>query len=371
MRRRQTTGSIGIVGAGTMGAGIAQVALEAGHDVRLHDADPDALQRARDRIHDGLVRRLTNAATDTTGDGRIDELVAAQLERLSAADSLPELAAGAWLVIEAAVEDLALKRRIFAALDDVAPAATPLASNTSALSIDAIAMATQRPERVLGLHFFNPAPVMALVEIVAGPRTDPKVAADAAALMTAWGKTPVACSDSPGFIVNRVIRPFTLEALRMLEAGDGSVGAIDRAVRDEGFPMGPFELMDLVGIDVNLATTRGIWEALGRPARLRPSPIQESLVADGRLGRKSGRGFYDYGMDGRRIETEDDAASAPDRAAERIRLAILDEAHRFVDAGVASRHDVDLALRLGAGHPEGPFAWEARRADLGYHPPRS
>jgi 3-hydroxybutyryl-CoA dehydrogenase len=360
-------GSIGIVGAGTMGAGIAQVALEAGHEVRLYDTELAAVERATDRIRDGLTRRLTRSATDP---GSIGELVGLRLDRLAAVGSLAEAAADARLVIEAAAEDLPVKRRIFGVLDRAAPADAWLASNTSALSISEIATATTRPERVLGLHFFNPAPVMPLVEVVSGRRTEPGVAAAAAALMHDWGKTPVACTDAPGFIVNRVIRPFSLEALRILEAGDASIEAIDAAVRADGFPMGPFELIDLVGLDINLATTRSIWEALGRPDRLRPSPVQERLVADGRLGRKTGIGFYVYGPDGRPIETDDRPTAAPPDTVERIRGAVLAEAHRLVDDGVAGRADVDLAVRLGAGHPEGPFEWEARHPDLRYHPPR-
>ena len=175
-----------------------------------------------------------------------------------------------------------------------------LATNTSALSVAEIAEATARPDRVIGLHFFNPAPVMALVEVVAPPLADPAVVARAVAIMTAWGKTPVVCADRPGFIVNRVNRPFTIEALRILESGAASVTGIDEAMRDGGFPMGPFELMDLTGIDVTLAAATGIWEGLGRPDRLRPSPIQEALVEAGDLGRKTGRGFYRY-ADGQRL----------------------------------------------------------------------
>jgi 3-hydroxybutyryl-CoA dehydrogenase len=356
-----------------MGAGIAQVALEAGHEVRLYDEADGATDGARARIRAGLARRLAKTATDP---GAIDELVRIRLDRLAAVGSLTEVAADAGLVIEAAVEDLAVKRRIFAVLDRAAAPAANLASNTSALSIAAIATATRRHERVLGLHFFNPAPVMSLVEVVAGPRTDAAVVEAATALMREWGKVPVACMDAPGFIVNRVIRPFSLEALRMLEAGEASIDGIDAALRADGFPMGPFELMDLVGLDVNLATTRAIWEALGRPDRLRPSAIQEGLVAARRLGRKTGEGFYRYDPDGRRVGEAAhatmaiDPATAPDDIAERIRLAILAEAHRIVDAGIATRDDVDLAVRLGAGHPEGPFAWEAREASVRYHPRR-
>src|SRR3954469_6622807 len=295
-RPRPGLAVIGVVGAGVMGSGIAQVALEAGHEVVLHDVDEVALAHGRDRVADGLTRRAARTVDDPA---EIDDWVAARLGRLRETEALEQLGDEAEVVIEAALESLDLKRTIFRALDAVAEETTILATNTSALSIESIAAATAHPERVLGLHFFNPAPLMALVEVVAGPATDPAVAAAGDALVTAWGKTAVRSSDSPGFIVNRVNRPYTLGALRLLEADAASVETIDNAMREGGFPLGPFELMDLTGIDVTLAASTAIWERLGRPDRLRPSPIQERLVEAGHLGRKTGRGFYRY-ADGRR-----------------------------------------------------------------------
>ena len=213
--------------------------------------------------------------------------------------TLDAVASAADIAIEAALEDLDLKRTIFGALDREAPPDALLATNTSALSVAAIAVATSRPEHVLGLHFFNPAPLMPLVEVVRGPQTDADSVKRAVALMERWGKTPVVAEDAPGFIVNRVNRPFTLEALAMLEAGEASIPEIDAAVRSAGYPMGPFELMDLTGVDVTLAAARGIHEgfvARGDPLadRFRPSEMQERLVEAGRLGRKAGAGFYAY-----------------------------------------------------------------------------
>ena len=261
-------------------------------------------------------------------------------------------------MIEAALEDLELKRTVFRVLDAAAAPDAILATNTSALSITAIAEVTARPERVLGLHFFNPAPVMRLVEVVSGPATSPSVAARAAVLVASWGREPVACVDSPGFIVNRVNRPFTLEALAALERGEAGVEAIDAAVRAAGYPMGPFELMDLVGIDVNLAAARGVWEGFGRAERFRPSPIQERLVEEERLGRKSGHGFYRYG-DGIRGSVDVGVPDAPDTAAPdvaaRIELAMIAEAWRALGDGIATERDIDTAMRLGAGHRVGPF----------------
>jgi 3-hydroxybutyryl-CoA dehydrogenase len=346
---------IGVVGAGTMGAGIAQLALEHGHEVVVHDIDELAIQRGRDRVADGLARRAVKLGLDADS---IDAWVDGRLANLREAETLGLLAGEARVVIEAALEDLGLKREIFRALDAAAPPDVVLATNTSALSIDAIADITHRPDRVVGLHFFNPAPVMRLVEVVAGPRTDPEVADRAAALVSSWARTAVRSKDAPGFIVNRVNRPFTIEALRMLEAGDATVPAIDGALKLAGFPMGPFELIDLVGVDVNLAAAVGVWKGLGRPDRLRPSRIQERLVADGRLGRKTGSGFYTYGPTGPRVDLEFAGGRSrlePADVSERIVLAIVDEAWRALDEGIASAEDVDVALRLGAAHPVGPF----------------
>jgi 3-hydroxybutyryl-CoA dehydrogenase len=347
-----------------MGAGIAQVALEAGSEVVIYDVDPAAIERARETIQHGLERRAASLELDAD---TIDAWTAGRLETLRDAHTLDAIADEAELVVEAALEDLGLKHEIFRALDAGAPDDTILATNTSALSIEAIGSVTDHPSRVLGLHFFNPVPRMALVEVVAGPLTDADVVTRAEDIVRTWGKTPIRSADSPGFIVNRVNRPFTIEALRLLEAGEASVEAIDKAMRDADFPMGPFELMDLTGIDVTLAAARGVWEGLGRPAHLRPSDIQESLVAQGRLGRKTGVGFYHY-TDGRRdsvapefqVTPGTSSMAAADIEAD-ILEAIEDEARRALADGVASEADIDLALRLGAGHPAGPF--ERRAAD--------
>jgi 3-hydroxybutyryl-CoA dehydrogenase len=350
--------TVGIVGAGQMGAGIAQVALEAGWEVVLHDVDDDAIERARGRIRDGLGRRAAKLDLDAD---TIDAWVDGRLVNLRDTRVLDTLATEAVLIVEAVIEDLALKRTIFRALDAEAPPDVILATNTSALSIGAIAESTTHGDRVIGLHFFNPVPLMGLAEVVPGPLTSSAVVERASAAMRDWGKTPVLCRDRPGFIVNRVNRPYTLEALRMLESGAAGVEAIDGAMRDVGFPMGPFELMDLAGLDVNLAAASGVWEGLGRPDHLRPSAIQERLVAEGRLGRKTGRGFYAYG-DGRRGHVEPDFASAApatlaaDDIVERILSAVAAEAARAADEGVASIGDIVTALRLGAAHPDRSLA---------------
>lgn len=349
-----------------MGAGIAQVALEAGHEVRLQDVSPEATLHALERIRDGLFRRATKLVAD---EANRDPWVLERLARVrtfDTADDVEEAVTDAALVIEAALEEKDLKRALFKRLDRGAPPRTPIATNTSALRVHDLAMATYRPERVLGLHFFNPAPLMALVEVVLHATTDRVLAATAAATVARWGKTPVACSDSPGFIVNRVNRPFTLEALRLLRSGAGTVESIDAALTDAGYPLGPFALMDLVGLDINLATARNLFEAFDRAPRFRPSPIQESLVESGRLGRKTGEGFYRHDADGRPLAVAPRFADSPGRGAldastiaERVILAIVNEAYRALGEKVASASDIDIALKLGANHPFGPFEWAA------------
>jgi 3-hydroxybutyryl-CoA dehydrogenase len=277
---------VGVVGAGAMGAGIAQVAAQAGHRVRLADAHAGALQRAVSGIArdlDGAVDRgrLTRAEADA---------VCARVET-----GPLETLADCGLVIEAIAEDLDAKRALLRTLEDLVHADAILASNTSSLSITALAAGLARPQRVAGMHFFNPAPRMKLVEVVSGLETGRDVADAVFATAAAWGKTPVHAKSTPGFIVNRIARPFYGEAWRAYTEGAADPATIDAVVRDcGGFPMGPFELMDLIGHDVNLAVSRAVFEATFHERRYAPALAQQELVRAGRLGRKSGRGIYDY-----------------------------------------------------------------------------
>ena len=358
---------VAVIGAGTMGAGIAQVALEGGWHVRLQDTAPGATDRAVDRIRQGLTRRAEKA--DEPDPARVASKRLLALEVLGAID---DAVAGAHLVIEAVIEDLDAKRALFGRVEQSAEPTAVLATNTSALSVTSIAEAVTRPGRVVGLHFFNPAPVLPLVEVVAGRRSEDWAVEGAAGIVEGWGKTPIRVADSPGFIVNRVNRPFTLEPLRLLRAGAGTVESIDEAIVAAGFPMGPFALMDLIGIDVNLAAARGLFDASGRPPRFRPSPIQEELVAAGRLGRKTGEGFYRY-ADGRAVgpaarfvgsggrpDARRPAHLDAQSIADRVVLAIVNEAYRALGDEVATADDIDLAMRLGANHPYGPFEYAER-----------
>jgi 3-hydroxybutyryl-CoA dehydrogenase len=270
-----------------MGAGIAQVAILAGFQVLLYDAVGAALAKGQSRIAQSLTRAVEKGLL------RADD-VEAGLRRLSAIHQLTELR-GAPFIIEAAPEELPLKQRLFTELDGLAEPAAILATNTSSLSVTAIAGATRRPERVVGMHFFNPVPLMKLVEVVASQRTESAVVEETMALARSLGKVPVRAKDTPGFIVNRIARHFSLEALRIL--GEGRMGhdQIDRIMKGAGrFRMGPFELMDLIGVDINFAVSRSVFEAFYHDPRFRPDPIQQRMVQSGLLGRKTGRGFYEY-----------------------------------------------------------------------------
>lgn len=280
---------VAIIGAGAMGAGIAQVAAQAGHRVLLFDTRAGAAQGAIagiDKVFAGLVAK-----------GRMTETARAEtIARLAPAATIGDLAP-AGLAIEAAIEDLDIKRKIFADLEAALAPDGILASNTSSLSIAAIARGLQHPGRVAGMHFFNPAPLMPLVEVVSAITTDRAVAATVFDTAAAWGKAPVHCGSTPGFIVNRVARPFYGEALRLLNEGAADPATIDACLRAAGFRMGPCELMDLIGHDVNFAVTRSVHAAFFFDPRYQPSLVQQALVEAGRLGRKSGRGFYDHGAD--------------------------------------------------------------------------
>ncbi|MCR8924451.1 3-hydroxyacyl-CoA dehydrogenase PaaC [Dasania sp. GY-MA-18] len=292
---------IAVIGAGTMGAGIAQVAAKAGHSVLLYDAVAGAAQQGIERTAAGL-QKLVQRNKISSADCE------ALLSRMQPCDAIEDLAP-AKLVIEAIVERLEVKQQLFSQLENICSADTIFASNTSSISITAIGAALSRPQHLLGMHFFNPAPVMKLVEVISGVATDAGIAQQLFDTAAAWGKKPVLARSTPGFIVNRVARPFYAEALRVLEEGGADVATIDAIVRESGgFRMGPFELMDLIGHDVNYAVTNSVFDAYFQDPRFKPSLLQQELVNAGYLGRKSGRGFYHYG------DTAEQSASQPQTA---------------------------------------------------------
>lgn len=340
---------IGVVGSGAMGSGIAQVAASAGHEVFIYDNNPDALQRSRQQLAK-IMARLVEKGKITT-----DESSGIQ-NRITYIDSIFQfLEVG--LVIEAIVERLDVKQAVFEQLEDVLADDAILATNTSSLPVAAIAAACQRPERVLGLHFFNPAPLMALVEVVPAVQTNPEVAQQCFELMQSWGKVPVMAKDTPGFIVNRVARPFYGEALRILEEGMADAATIDWIMTElGGFRMGPFTLMDYIGHDVNYKVTETVFTAFYFDPRYKPSFTQQRLVDAGYLGRKTGRGFFQYGENAPAVEPDKDHPRAQ-ALLHRILVMLINEAADALYLNVASRDDIDLAMTKGVNYPKGLLAW--------------
>lgn len=278
--------TVAVLGSGTMGAGIAQVCALRGFDIILYDINLDIVSKAVNRINESMGKGVQLGMVTQTA-----ALSAAK--RIKPTATLAELAT-ADLAIEAAPEKLELKRDLFRQLDSILAPQALIASNTSSLSITALAGATKRPAQVLGLHFFNPPHLMALVEVVRGDQTSEAVLNAGVEFARTLGKTPVVCNDTPAFIVNRVARPFYSESLRLLGENTAEVSAIDTLLKSLGFRMGPFELMDLVGLDVNFAVTQSVYRAFFEDPKYRPHPIQQKMVEAGLLGRKTKRGFYEY-----------------------------------------------------------------------------
>ncbi len=343
---------IGVVGAGAMGSGIAQVALLKGHRVLLSDSAPGAPERARDGIRKALARDVEK--------GRLDaRALEPAMERLTLSDfpaNAPGLAS-CHMVIEAVVERLDVKQTLFRSLEAAIPVETILATNTSSLSIASIASACAAPGRVVGVHFFNPATLMPLVEIVPGVRTDDSVAEWATALVQGWGKLAVRAKDTPGFIVNRIARPYYGEALRIAEEGIASPATIDWAMRTlGGFRMGPFELMDFIGHDVNYVVTETVWKAMYYDPRYKPSIAQQRLLEAGLLGKKSGRGFFDYTI-GAASPSPVEESSLGAAILTRILAMLINEAVEAVHLQVATPEAIDLAMTRGVNYPKGLLAW--------------
>ncbi len=344
---------VGIIGAGAMGTGIAQVAAAAGYYVLLGDAMAGAVRNAQASILSSLDRLVDKGRLDAQTRGMILSRIDFYEEPLGM-DLSPYRECS--LVIEAIHEDLGAKQTLFAALAAAVAPAAVLASNTSSLSIASIASSCVRPERVIGIHFFNPAPVMPLVEIVPWLGTDPEVTGSIRTLVESWRKSPVVAADTPGFIVNRVARPFYGEALRIHDEGIADCATIDWAMKElGGFRMGPFELMDFIGNDVNFAVTRSMFESCFWEPRYRPSLTQKRLVDAGFYGRKAGRGFYRYDNGTAPAPVRDSAIGT--RVVERILAMLINEAADAVFYRVASAADIDLAMQKGVNYPKGLLAW--------------
>ena len=340
---------VGIIGGGTMGSGIAQVAATAGCLVKLYDTNTEALDKSKAALEKIMARLVEK--------GRIDEAEKARIQdNISYVDSLKELS-DSELTIEAIVENLDIKKKVFQELESYVSKKTIIASNTSSLSIASIASALKKPKRCIGIHFFNPAPLMKLVEVIPAIQTSDKVLRKTTMNIQNWGKTVAVAKDTPGFIVNRVARPFYGESLRIYEEGIADFATIDWALKSiGGFRMGPFELMDFIGNDVNYTVTETVFKAFYYDPRYKPSFTQKRFSEAGYLGRKSGKGYYDYSEKATKPEPNQDVALAQ-KIFDRVLVMLINEAVDALFWNIASAEDIDNAMTKGVNYPKGLLAW--------------
>ena len=338
---------VAIIGCGTMGSGIAQVAATAGCEVKIFDSNLSALEKSKSSLETTLARLVEKEKIDTKEKNRIEN-------NISFAHSLSELSHSI-LVIEAIVENIDIKRKLFSDLETYVSPETILASNTSSLSIASIAASCQKPDRVIGIHFFNPAPLMQLVEVIPAVQTSQEVIEQTVQTITEWKKVVAIAKDTPGFIVNRVARPFYSEALRIYEEGKADFATIDWAMKTiGGFRMGPFELMDFIGNDVNYTVTETVFTAFYFDPRYKPSFTQKRLSEAGFFGRKTGRGFYNYNAELPK-PTEDN--SLGQYIVDRILVMLINEAAEASFLNIASANDIDNAMTKGVNYPKGLLSW--------------
>ncbi len=342
---------IGVIGAGTMGSGIAQVAATAGCSVKLYDTKTDALEKAKADLEKIMDRLVEKDKIDSTEKERIQN-------NISYVSSLKELK-DSDLTIEAIVENLEVKKSLFSTLEKFVSDDCIIASNTSSLSIASIAASLRKPERCIGIHFFNPAPLMKLVEVIPAIQTSEETLHIAVKAIKDWGKTVAVAKDTPGFIVNRVARPFYGEALRIYEEGIASFSEIDNTMKEIGnFRMGPFELMDFIGNDVNYTVTETVFEAFYFDPRYKPSFTQKRFSEAGYLGRKSGKGYYDYSKNDTPSAVEGSLSSEKaEQIFNRILVMLINEAADALFWNIASAEDIDNAMTKGVNYPKGLLAW--------------
>lgn len=344
-----TNMKVSVIGSGTMGSGIAQVAATSGCQVKLFDLNNEALMKSKISLEKVLNRLIEKQKIDAAEKNRIQNNIyyVNTLKDLSDSD----------LVIEAIVENLEVKRKVFSELETLVSVSTILASNTSSLSITSIAASCQKPERVIGIHFFNPAPLMQLVEVVPAIQTSEEVLNKTVQTISDWKKVVAVAKDTPGFIVNRVARPFYSESLRILEEGFEDIATIDWSLKEiGGFKMGPFELMDFIGHDVNYVVTETVFTAFYFDPRYKPSLTQKRLVEAGYLGRKSGRGFYNYAENAAVVKPTEDKAKAQ-QIFDRVLVMLINEAADALFLNIASAKDIDNAMTKGVNYPKGLLAW--------------
>lgn len=349
--------NVGIIGSGTMGSGIAQVAATAGCVVKIYDTNAEALERAEKALLK-ILNRLVEK-------GRIDEAEKSRIVgNISYVNSLEELGKSQ-LTIEAIIENLEIKKKVFQELESYVSKECIIASNTSSLSVASIASSLEEPGRCVGIHFFNPAPLMKLVEVIPAIQTSEETLNNSVKTIKNWGKVVAIAKDTPGFIVNRVARPFYGEALRIYEEGIADFDTIDMAMKSKGgFRMGPFELMDFIGNDVNYTVTETVFEAFYYDPRYKPAFTQKRFAEAGFLGRKSGRGYYKYDESGKIISNVSEK-SHPDellqRIFDRVLVMLINEAADALFWNIASAEDIDNAMTKGVNYPKGLLAWADER----------
>ena len=341
---------VAVIGSGTMGSGIAQVAATSGCKVSIYDTNKEALNKSKSNLETTLSKLVEKGKIDATEKIRIRS-------NITYVDALKDLSYSD-LVIEAIVENIDIKRKLFSDLENYVAPDTILASNTSSLSIASIAASCQKPERVIGIHFFNPAPLMQLVEVIPAVQTSSEVLANTIQIISDWKKTVAVTKDTPGFIVNRVARPYYSEALRIYDEGIADFQTIDAAMKTKGgFRMGPFELMDFIGNDVNYAVTESVFTAFYFDPRYKPSFTQKRLTEAGYFGRKSGKGFFDYQNENAELAIPSNDASLLQTIFERILIMLINEAAEALFLNVASAQDIDNAMTKGVNYPKGLLAW--------------
>ncbi len=340
---------VGVIGSGAMGSGIAQVAAFAGHEVHVYDANPIAAQVAAQNLKKSLEKLVEKSKCTK-------EKMSEVLSNIYFQSSIEKLSESG-IIIEAIVENIEVKKEVFEALESIVSENCILATNTSSLSVSSIASACKKSNRFIGIHFFNPAPLMPLVEIIPALQTSEDIINTSISLIKSWNKTTVICKDTPGFIVNRVARSFYGEAIRIYEEGIANIATIDWAMKEiGGFKMGPFELMDFIGHDVNYKVTEIVWEQFFYDPRFKPSLTQKRLYEAKRFGRKSGIGFYDYAENAQNVEAVKDKDLA-EKIFARIISMLINEAIDTLYLKVASRDDIDLAMTKGVNYPKGLLAW--------------
>lgn len=341
--------NVGIIGSGTMGSGIAQVAATTGCKVNLYDTNTEALEKSRVALDKVLTRLIEKEKIDKSEKSRIEN-------NITYVENLNELT-NSNLVIEAIVENLEIKKKVFSELESIVSNDCIIASNTSSLSIASIASSLKKPERCIGIHFFNPAPLMQLVEVVPAIQTSKSILDISVKIISDWGKTVAVAKDTPGFIVNRVARPFYGEALRIYEEGIADFATIDWSLKTlGGFRMGPFELMDFIGNDINYTVTETVFTAFYYDSKFRPSFTQKRFAEAGYLGRKSGKGYYDYSENTVNTNPKQDEVLA-EKIFNRVLVMLINEAADALFWNIASAKDIDNAMTKGVNYPKGLLAW--------------